>query len=248
MRWGNWDAHNAAVLECTAASTPIAACAANERGNGAPTYPGLASPSTTFPDSFYYSGRPSWWSGSIPFPAIGPDISSGNVGICSGTINTAGHYSGVAATSGTQCTGTTLITAWAGQVNAIPAMDCYLNTLNGPPDGSGGILPFDAANCYTSTPAVTLTVTKTGTGTGNYHRHQLHHRKLHQRYKHRHLHGDGKRRVTSHFSHRDGRRMLLRLYLPPPSRSPPTRPSPRASWGRSRLRPSAPPRSHRRGS
>jgi len=157
VRWGNWDAHNAATLECTAANTPIAACIANERGNAAPTYPGLASPSTTFPASFYYSSRPSWWSGSIPFPAIGPDVVSGNVGYCTGTINTAGHYSGVAATSSGQCTGTSLTTGWAGHVNAIPAMNCYLSVLHGPPDGSGSILPFDAANCYASSPAIVAT-------------------------------------------------------------------------------------------
>ena len=166
-RWGNYDVANNAVLECTAASTPIAACVANERGNSAPTYPALASPSTTFPASFYLTGRPSWWSGSLAFPAAGPDVTGGNIGQCNGTLNVAGHYAGVAAASSGQCTGTTLVSGWGGHINATPALDCYLNTLHGPPDGTGSLLPFDGANCYTSTPAVTLTVTKTGTGTGN---------------------------------------------------------------------------------
>jgi hypothetical protein len=149
MRWGNYDVVNTAVLECTAVSTPIAACLADERADAATTYPGLASPSTTFPASFYLSSRPSWYSNSIPFPAIGPDVSSGNVGVCSGTLNTTGHFSGEAALQNSQCTGTTLTTsAWGGHANAIPAMVCALNTMGMPVDGSGSVLAFDANACY----------------------------------------------------------------------------------------------------
>jgi hypothetical protein len=105
-----------------------------------------------FPPSFYLSGPPSWWSTSIPFPAIGPDVNGGNLGICSGTLNTAGHYSGVAALTSSQCSPGPALTAsqWGGHVNAIPALACYLNVMNGPPDGSGKALTFSAASCYGS--------------------------------------------------------------------------------------------------
>ncbi len=32
---------------------------------------------TTLPASFYQSGKPSWW-GSLPYPAIGPDVTGGS--------------------------------------------------------------------------------------------------------------------------------------------------------------------------
>lgn len=151
MVWGNWDAYNNATLECTGAGAPIAACPADERGDGVSVYSGLSSPATIFPASFYYTSRPSWWSSATPFPAIGPDVTGGNVGQCTGTPNKPGEYGGVAATSSSQCTGTSLTTAWAGHVNAIPAMNCYLSVMNGPPDGSGSALTFDADTCYGAT-------------------------------------------------------------------------------------------------
>jgi hypothetical protein len=154
VRWGNYDVVNTAVLECTALNTPIAACTADERGDAAPTYPGLSSPATTFPASFYLSAKPSWW-GTMPYPAIGPDVSSGNLGQCSGTLNVANQYNGVAALSNSQC-GSHGITAsaWGGHVNANPAMTCYLNTMGGPPDGSNAsALSFNANTCYQGNPA-----------------------------------------------------------------------------------------------
>ena len=149
MRWGNYDVANAAVMECTAANAPVSACTEDERGDAAPIYPALSSPSTVFPMSFYLSGKPSWWPSSIPFPPIGPDVTGGNLGICAGTLNTPGQYGGVAALSNSQCAGTSLTASqWGGHVYAIPAMACYLNTMQGPPDGSGNALTFDPASCY----------------------------------------------------------------------------------------------------
>jgi len=157
MRWGNYDVANNAVLECTAAKTPISACTADERAEAAPVYQGLASPSTSFPPSYYYSSRPSWYSSSTPFPAIGPDVSNGNVGLVAGTLNASGHQSGNAAIVGASYAGDTVNTAWAGHVNAIPAMNCYLSVMKGLPDGTGSALTFDASACYgsgsTSVPA-----------------------------------------------------------------------------------------------
>lgn len=142
MRWGNWDAYNSSI-QWNSSEVPSGIAA---YPNAIPT--SKCTSSSSCPASFYYSSRPSWWNSSIPFPAIGPDVSSGNVGQCSGTLNTRGQYAGVAATSSAQCSGASLKTAWGGHVNAIPSMACYLATLNGPPDGTGGMLAFDANNCF----------------------------------------------------------------------------------------------------
>jgi hypothetical protein len=142
MRWGNWDAFNGAT-QWNASEVP----------SGISVYPNSVPTSCTgsasCPPSFYFPSQPSWWSSSIPFPAIGPDVSGGNVGQCSGTIGTSGEQAGTAATSSKQCAGTSLASAWGGHINAIPAMSCYLG-LGGLPDGTGGLLAFDATSCYGS--------------------------------------------------------------------------------------------------
>jgi hypothetical protein len=146
LRWGNWDVVNGTALFCTGAGAPIAACPEDDRGDTAPVYPGLSSPSTTIPLSFYLNSKPSWF-GSIPWPPIGPDISGGNVGQCSGTIDTMAQ-AGLPATSSSQCPGGSLNTsAWAGHVNANPAASCYFS-LGGLPDGSGPIIAFNPNACY----------------------------------------------------------------------------------------------------
>lgn len=150
MWYDNWDAANNAIMACTAANTPVAACTADQRGAAASAYPGLSSPSTTLPASFYYTSRPSWYSGSIAFPAIGPDVTGGNVGECGGTPNTAGQYAMTPAFSASQCAGQGLTAAWASHVNAIPAMQCFLNA-GGLADGTGGPISFDRATCYGGT-------------------------------------------------------------------------------------------------
>jgi hypothetical protein len=152
LRWGNWDVVNAATLFCTAASTPIAACPEDDRGDTAPTYPGLSSPSTTIPASFYQSSKPNFFSSTTPWPPIGPDVTGGNVGQCSGTIDTTA-FAGLPATANSQCaSGQTISTsAWAGHVNTNPAMAYYF-TLGGVPDGTGPILAFDPNAYYNSNP------------------------------------------------------------------------------------------------
>ncbi len=62
----------------------------------------------------------------------------------------AEHYAGNQATSSGQCTGGSLSSAWAAHATSIPAQDCYLNVMHGPPDGTGSLLNFDASQCYTS--------------------------------------------------------------------------------------------------
>jgi hypothetical protein len=76
-------------------------------------------------------------------------VTGGNIGQCTGTLNTPGKFAGLAATSSAQCAGAALNSAaWAGHVNTNPAMNCYLSVLGGKPDGTGSVLAFDAKVCY----------------------------------------------------------------------------------------------------
>jgi hypothetical protein len=141
LRWGNWDAFNGST-QWSSSEVPSGI---SVYPNSVPTTCSGGSPCAP---SFYLNGRPGWWSSSIPFPAIGPDVTAGNVGQCTGKIGTAGQYAGVAATTNSQCTGTNLGSGWAGHVNATPALACYLK-LGGAPDGTGHALSgFDATACY----------------------------------------------------------------------------------------------------
>lgn len=140
MRWGNWDVvTNATKWDSTEASP------------GAVTYIGtnfssgyFGSLAHTLPNSLFYSSTPSWWPSGKVWPPVGPDVSGGNLGTCTGT------YLGAQATSSGQCTSGSLTTQWAGHANSIPAQDCYLNTMGGPPDGTGSVLSFNAGTCYSS--------------------------------------------------------------------------------------------------
>ena len=108
MRWGNYDTFNAATRWQT-----------TEDAHAAPTYPGLTGASQTLPSSFYLSSKPSWW-GTMPWPAVGPDVTGGNV------LNVGGR----------------------AYLN--PAANCYLNVMGGQTNGSSGQLRFNADNCYSS--------------------------------------------------------------------------------------------------
>ena len=140
MRWGNYDTVNAAVRWDSTEASPAANTyvAANFSSS---YFGGLAH---TLPASLYYSSAPSWWPSGKNWPPIGPDISTGNVGICTGS------YAGSQATSSSQCAGGTLSAAWASHVTSIPAQDCFLSVMGGRPDGSGGELNFNANSCYSS--------------------------------------------------------------------------------------------------
>jgi hypothetical protein len=141
MRWGNYDTVNAAVQWNTTEASPAAVTYVSENFTSAH----FSTLAHTLPASLYYAAAPSWWPAGKPFPAVGPDVASGNLGTCSGT------YAGAQATASGQCTGGSVTTAWAGHASSIPAQDCYLNVMHGPPDGTGGMLSFDASQCYTTT-------------------------------------------------------------------------------------------------
>jgi hypothetical protein len=143
MRWGNYDTVNAAIRWNATEASPAANTYVN--ANFTSTY--FSSLAQTLPNSLYYSSTPSWWPSGKTWPVIGPDVSTGNVGTCSG-----GTYTGSLATTASQCTGGTLSSAWASHAISNPAMDCYLTTMDGPANGSGSALTFNAAACYGNSP------------------------------------------------------------------------------------------------
>jgi hypothetical protein len=80
MRWGNWDAvtwkangNTNGVRWCTGSKAGNPACTASETASTDPTFPGLASPGTSLPASFYLTATPAWF-GNVPWPPIGPDV------------------------------------------------------------------------------------------------------------------------------------------------------------------------------
>jgi hypothetical protein len=158
MRWGNYDVVTGTVRWCgnssdtgwatTCASTSEVPTSLASYSNAVPTLGDTGAGQSTMPASFYYSSAPSWWPSGKAWPPNGPDVSSGNLGVCSG-----GTYATANATASGQCTGGSLVTAMAGHANSNPAMDCYLNTMGGPPDGSGSVLTFNANTCYPQGPA-----------------------------------------------------------------------------------------------
>jgi hypothetical protein len=157
MRWGNYDVVTGAVRWCGNSSSSLwsTVCSAASEipagislyANSVPTVGDTGAGQSAMPPSFYLTSKPAWF-GSTPWPAIGPDVSGGTVGECTGALNTPGHFSGLPATNSSQCKGTSLTTGWAGHVNAIPAMNCALNVMGMPPDGTGGPFAFNAASCY----------------------------------------------------------------------------------------------------
>ena len=139
MRWGNYDMVNAATQWNTTEASPAAVAYVN--ANFTSSY--FSTLAKTLPTSLYYGSTPSWWPSGKAWPPVGPDVSSGNVGVCA-----SGTYQGAQATSSSQCgTGVSLTVSWACHVTSIPAQDCYLKTMGGPPDGVGSVLSFDASIC-----------------------------------------------------------------------------------------------------
>jgi hypothetical protein len=154
LRWGNYDVVTGAARWCgnssdtgwstTCGSKSEVPTADPNFPNPVPTLGDTAAGQGALPASFLYSSKPSWWPSSTSWPPIGPDVTAGNLGLCS-----TGTYKASLALNGSQCGGGSFTsTVVDGHVNAIPAMACYLNTMNGPPDGTGAFLSFNAGTCY----------------------------------------------------------------------------------------------------
>lgn len=154
MRWGNYDVVNKAVQWNSTEASPAAVASIN--ANFTSSY--FSTLSHTLPASLHYGSKPTWWPTGKNWPPIGPDVTTGNVSTCNG-----GTYASSQATTAGQCTSGTLnaasstSTGWASQVTSIPAQDCYLNTMSGPPDGTGSLLSFNATSCYSGAAAPTTT-------------------------------------------------------------------------------------------
>jgi len=80
MRWGNWDVVTNAV-QWNSSEVP----------SGLSKYANAVPSGTTLPASFLYSSAPPWWCVSgqtcTPWPAIGPDVSSGKLANSGGFAN-----------------------------------------------------------------------------------------------------------------------------------------------------------------
>jgi hypothetical protein len=149
MLWGNYDTVNDAVQWNT-----------SEVPSNDPNFPNPVPTSQTLSPSFYNgvssaypacgTGLPFWKNPTTgtcpPFPSIGPDVTGGDIGIC-----TSGPYNWSRALTSAQCGGGTFTASTnGGYGNSNPAMRCYLNQMGGRPDGTGSSLSFNRASCYTS--------------------------------------------------------------------------------------------------
>jgi hypothetical protein len=94
FRWGNYDTVTNASRWCVSATSP---CTGSEVPSGAANFPQPVPATQILPASFYLTGKPSWFN-SVPYPAIGPDVTGGN------------------------------IAGYAGRAHKIPARLCYEQT------------------------------------------------------------------------------------------------------------------------
>jgi hypothetical protein len=121
MMWGNYDTVTAAVRWCGNSSDPgwgTNCAGTSEVPSGIANYANPVPSSTSLPPSFYLNTKPSWWPSTKPWPAIGPDVTGGN------------------------------LSGFAGFAYSIPAADCYSNVMGGPSNGTGSVLAFDSSACY----------------------------------------------------------------------------------------------------
>jgi hypothetical protein len=149
LRWGNYDTVNNSV-QWNSSEVPT----------GDPNFPNITPLSNAFPASLYDgfttahsscgTGLNFWKNPATgtcpPYPSVGPDVSNGDIGMC-----TSGTYKWSRALSSAQCAGGSFQAGPetnGGYGNSNPAMRCYLNQMSGPPDGTGSMLTFNAASCY----------------------------------------------------------------------------------------------------
>jgi hypothetical protein len=147
MLWGNYDTVNNSV-QWNASEVP----------SSDPNFPNPVPSGQFIPTSFYngaYTAQASCGTGLAfwknpttatcpPYPSIGPDVSSGDIGMC-----TNGTYKWSRALNSAQCGGGGFSAFENGGFgNSNPAMRCYLNQMSGPPDGTGAFLSFNRTSCY----------------------------------------------------------------------------------------------------
>lgn len=113
LRWGNYD-----VVNNTSrfVSSEVPSGLTDGYANPVPA-------NNNLPNSFFLSGKPSWWPSSTPWPPIGPDVTGGDL------ANLGGH------------------------AYTIPSRNCYLNVMGGKMDGTSGVLTFNPTTCYSQTTA-----------------------------------------------------------------------------------------------
>jgi hypothetical protein len=151
MWWGNWDNVTNAVRWCGNSSDTgwSTTCAGKSEvpSAGLPNGNAYSNPvpaSETLPDSFYLSGKPSWWPAGKAWPNIGPGVTGGTVGQCAG-----GAMQSSSCSANSQCPGSSCSVVAGGRVVSSPAMDCYFNEMGGSANGTESQpLAFDAAACY----------------------------------------------------------------------------------------------------
>ncbi len=111
LRWGNFDVVNNAA-EWNSSEVPSSAA----------QYPSAVPANQTLPPSFYLAAKPSWW-GSMPWPAVGPDVTGGS--------DSTGH---VYANPAQVCyAGNGGPTDGTGSVLSFNADNCYGSGSSGPP-------------------------------------------------------------------------------------------------------------------
>lgn len=130
MRWGNYAA-------CTGdANCNAVRFVAGEVPSGNANWPNPVPASQALPASFYLSAKPSWWTNSLPWPPVGPDVDTTSLANSLKIANVGNH------------------------VALNPAANMYLNVMGGKTDGSSGALTFDASLYNSgSGPAVQLSPT-----------------------------------------------------------------------------------------
>jgi len=176
LRWGNWDSVRGAVSWCGGSSDTgwgttcmVSGTSTSEVPIADPNFPvpvptlgDTGAGQGALPASFLYSSEPSWWPAGKAWPPIGPDVTTGNIGQCTG-----GTYGFSKTLSSGSCTGGAFLppaSTNASHAVSIPAMDCYFEVMGGPPNGTGSMLMFNASSCYsqssggTVSPPTTLTV------------------------------------------------------------------------------------------
>ena len=166
MRWGNYDVVRGAVSWCgnssdtgwsgVCASASEVPTAISNYPNPVPTLGDTHAGQGALPASFFYPSRPAWLPANYAWPMIGPEVTSGNILQC-----TSGEYQWSLVLKSSQCAGggTSGAPVMAGHAVANLAMICYLSVMNGPPDGTGPLLTFNAETCYYPRTPGSLTAT-----------------------------------------------------------------------------------------